>query len=70
MSEEDYKLWQDEIDTITQRIVDLYYALENRVAVSSDRQRVHGALLHGVKAMNTAKDKLRELRQHRKGVFA
>lgn len=61
MNEEDYKLWQGEIEFITQRIVDLYDALENRVAVSSDRQRVNGALLHGVKAMNTAKQKLFDL---------
>lgn len=70
MSEEDYKLWMGEIEFITQRIVDLYDALESMVEPCSDRQRVNGALLHGVKAMNTSRQKLFALYQHRKGVLA
>ena len=58
MCEEDYKIWQAEIEAITQRIVELYEAIENIAEASSDRQRVTGSLLHGVKAMNTAKQKL------------
>lgn len=70
MSEEDYKLWQREIEAISQRIVDLHEAIETTVEVTKGRQRVTRGLLGSLQAMTDTKKQLFTLYQHGGKVLA